>query len=356
MLGAIIGDIAGAARKGGGAPAPEAGLLGPGGEFTDESVLTMAVADALLHGHHPRKALFLWGTRHPKRGYDEAFSNWLDTWELSPYGGCGCGAAARVSPAALLAASLDEALWFAVKVSQVTHDHPGAIKGAKATAHAIFLARFGADAAEIRRTLERAYGYDMDRPLAAMHTSPLPQEGPDAAVPNAIACALEANSFEEAIGKVVTLAGDTDAFGAITGPLAEALFGIPDGLARRVVGGLPEDMRETLQKLYAHTEYANPVPGLRPAIPAGQLRRRYEALLPIVELPGKRTFRIRLGQGWESFLFHGPATAAWLRERLAQGGADAQEPAAADCRDLVALVLEAWPATCSTPPGPTAPS
>lgn len=339
MLGAIIGDLAGA-----------------GGEFTDESVLTMAVADALLHGHHPRKALFLWGTRHPKCAYDPAFAKWLDTWELSPYGGCGCGAAARVSPAAMLAASLDEALWFAVKVSQVTHDHPGAIKGAKATAHAIFLARFGADAQEIRATLERAYGYDMERGPGAMRCRPQPQEGPDEAVPNAIACALEAGSFEAAIASAVSLDGDKDALGAIAGPVAEALYGIPDGLARRVVAGLPEDMRETLQKLYAHTEYANPVPGLRPAIPAGQLRRRYEALLPIVELPGKRTFRIRLGQGWESFLFHGPATAAWLRERLAQGGADPQEPAAADCRDLVALVLEAWPATCSTPPGPTAPS
>ncbi|MCW5594144.1 MAG: ADP-ribosylglycohydrolase family protein, partial [Burkholderiales bacterium] len=163
MLGAIVGDIVGSIYEWDNHRSKDFPFFGQGVDYTDDSVLTAAVADALLHGHPPQKSLYLWATRHPKRGYGGGFAQWLTTWELAPYDSFGNGAAMRVSPAALLANTLEEALELATKVTEVTHNHPEGIKGAKATAHAIFLARFGASAEEIRRTIAATYGYDMDR-------------------------------------------------------------------------------------------------------------------------------------------------------------------------------------------------
>ena len=302
----------------------------------------MAVADALLTGEPAQKALYLWATRHPNRGYGGGFVKWLNTWELAPYGSWGNGAAMRVSPAALLANSLDEALASAVRVTEVTHDHPEGLKGAKATAHAIFLARFGADADEIRRTIADAYGYDMGRTVDSIRPRYQFNESCQETVPEALICALEATSFEDAIRNAISIGGDSDTVAAIAGPVAEARFGIPDEIARAAAEMIPGDMQEMLRKLYARSEYAHPIPRERPALPVAQLRRRYEALLPIDELPGERTFRIRLGQGWESFLFHGRDASSWLRQQLERGQAS-NESMFEDCPALVALVMEAWP-------------
>jgi len=343
MLGAVVGDIVGSIYEWNNHRSKDFALFGPGADYTDDSVLTMAVADALLHGLPPQKALYLWATRHPKRGYGGAFASWLDTWELAPYMSWGNGAAMRVSPAALLANSLEEALDLATRVTEVTHDHPEGLKGAKATAHAIFLARFGASADEIRRTIAETYGYDMDRTVDAIRPHYRFNESCQGTVPEALICALEATSFEDAIRNAVSIGGDSDTVAAIAGPVAEARFGIPDEIAQVAMERIPDDMRETLLKLYAHSEYAHPVRAARPAIPVARLRRRYEALLPIEELPGKRTFRLRLGSSWESFLFYGPGTAAWLRQQPAEQGPGSCDSMLADCAELVALVQEAWP-------------
>lgn len=342
MLGAIVGDIVGSIYERNNLRSKDFPLFGPGADYTDDSVLTMAVADSLLHGHPPQKSLFLWATRHPKRGYGGSFAKWLTTWELAPYYSWGNGAAMRVSPAALLANSLDEALALAVRVTEVTHDHPEGLKGAKATAHAIFLARFGADADEIRRTVAEAYGYDMARTVDSIRPGYRFNESCQGTVPEAIICALEATNFEDAIRNAISIGGDSDTVAAIAGPVAEAWFGIPDEIARAAMGMLPDDMRETLHKLYARTEYAHPLPSHRPAMPVAQLRRRYEALPPIKERSGERTYRIRLGGGWESFLYYGRDASAWYRPLLAQAEDERCEPID-DIRELVALVLEAWP-------------
>ena len=342
MLGAIVGDIVGSLYEWNNHRSKDFPFYGPGADYTDDSVLTMAVADALLHGLPPHKALYLWATRHPKRGYGGGFARWLDTWELAPYNSWGNGAAMRVSPAALLANSLHEALALAVKVTEVTHDHPEGLKGAKATAHAIFLARFGADAGEIRSTIADAYGYDMDRTVDAIRPHYRFNESCQETVPEALICALEATSFEDAIRNAISIGGDSDTVAAIAGPVAEALFGIPDDIALAAIDAIPDDMRDTLHKLYARTEYAHPVPRDRPAIPVAQLRQRYESLLPIDDLPGERTFRIRLGSGWESFLFYGPGASAWFRDHLGRESG-ARDSMLTDCAALVALVTQAWP-------------
>jgi len=342
MLGAMIGDIVGSIYEWNNHRSKDFPLFGPGVDYTDDSVLTAAVADALLHGHPPQKSLYLWATRHPGRGYGGRFEKWLATWELAPYDSWGNGAAMRVSPAALLANSLEDALALAMKVTEVTHNHPEGLKGAKATAHAIFLARFGADADEIRRTIAETYGYDMDRTVDSIRPGYRFNESCQETVPEALVCALEATSFEDAIRNAISIGGDSDTVAAIAGPLAEARFGIPDDIARAAMEMIPEDMQETLRKLYARTEYAHPLPGDRPVLPVAQLRRRYEALLPIEELPGERTYRIRLGGGWESFLFYGRDAAAWYRGQMAGEESGAEEPID-DIRELVELVMEAWP-------------
>ncbi len=342
MLGAIIGDIVGSIYEWNNHRSKDFPFFGKGVDYTDDSVLTAAVADALLHGHPPAKSLYLWATRHPNRGYGGGFARWLNTWELAPYNSFGNGAAMRVSPAALPANSLDEALAMAAKVTEVTHDHPEGIKGAKATAHAIFLARFGASADEIRRTIAGTYGYDMDRTVDSIRPHYRFNETCQETVPEALICALEATGFEDAIRNAISIGGDSDTVAAIAGPVAEAMFGIPDEIARTAMEMVPDDMQETLRKLYARTEYAHPLPGDRPALPVALLRPRYEALLPIEELPGERTYRIRLGGGWEDFLYYGPHAARWYREQLGQRDDGAGEPID-DIRELVALVLEAWP-------------
>lgn len=342
MLGALVGDIAGSIYERNNHRSKDFPFFGPGVNFTDVSVLTMAVADALLYGYPPQKSLYLWATRHPERGYGDGFANWLNTWELAPYNGRDNGAAMRVSPAALLANSLEEVLALAVKVTEVTHNHPEGLKGAKASAHAIFLARFGADAHEIRRTIADSYGYDMDRTVDSIRPHYPFNESCQETVPQALVCVLEAASFEDAIRNAISIGGDSGTVAAIAGPVAEARFGIPDEIARAAMAMVPEDMQETLRRLYARSEYAHPIPRERPALPVQRLKRRYQSLPPIEELWGQCTFRIRLGGGWESFLFHGRDASAWFRHQLelAEGSRDSM---LVDCPELVALVLEAWP-------------
>ena len=143
LLGAIIGDIVGSIYEFNNRRSKEFPFFGPDADFTDDTVCTIAVADALLHGIDPAEALHDWCGRYPGRGYGGMFRRWLETGDRRPYGSYGNGAAMRVSPAGLLARSLDEALSMARKVTEVTHDHPEGLKGAAATAHAIFLARAG---------------------------------------------------------------------------------------------------------------------------------------------------------------------------------------------------------------------
>ncbi|NJD09089.1 MAG: ADP-ribosylglycohydrolase family protein [Gemmatimonadetes bacterium] len=342
MLGAITGDIVGSIYEWNNHRSKEFPLFGPGADYTDDSVLTAAVADALLNGHPPQKSLYLWATRHTSRGYGGGFARWLRTWDLAPYNSWGNGAAMRVSPAALIANTLDEALDLAVKVTAVTHDHPEGIKGAKATAHAIFLARFGAAPVEIRRTIAETYGYDMDRTVDSIRPGYRFNESCQETVPEALICALEATSFEDAIRNAISIGGDSDTVAAIAGPVAEALFGIPDEIATRVMEIVPEDMREVLYALYARTEYALPVCGLRPAIPVARLRPAYEALLPIEDLPGERTYRIRLGGGWRAFLFYGPDAAEWFRQQL-ELEEEWRDKMLLDEPEMVELVMKAWP-------------
>lgn len=251
MLGSIIGDIAGSIYEWRRIKRKDfQPLLAADAFFTDDTVLTVAVADALLGGRPAVETFKDWGRRYPNSGWGGRFRQWLFSNETAPYGSFGNGAAMRVSPAGLLGRTLDEALDLARRVTEVTHDHPEGLKGAAATAHAIFLARAGEPAAAIRTAVAAGYGYDLSRALDEIRPAYRFNETCQGTVPEALISALEATSYEDTIRNAISLGGDSDTLAAIAGGVAEARFGIPEAIAAEAWGRLPGDMRAVMERLY----------------------------------------------------------------------------------------------------------
>lgn len=250
MLGAVIGDIVGSIYEFNNHRSKDFEFYGSDTDFTDDTVCTIAVADALLRGSDPADALHDWCTRYPNRGYGGMFARWLRNGGREPYNSFGNGAAMRVSPAILLGGDLDGVLDMAERVTSVTHSHPEGIKGAKATVHAAWLAAEGATARHIRKEISRVYGYNLDRTVDGIRPIYRFNETCQETVPEALICALEASDFEDAIRNAISIGGDSDTVAAITGAVAEALFPIPEPIARTAVSKLPEDMCDVLHNLY----------------------------------------------------------------------------------------------------------
>lgn len=252
MLGAVIGDIVGSVyefqndrRKNFGP------LFHPKAFFTDDSICTLAVADALVNERHAGEALKDWGLRYwDVGGWGGMFSRWLQSPGLEPYNSYGNGAAMRVSPAGLLARSVDEVSVLSKQVTEVTHNHPEGLKGAEATALAIFLARHRVTPQNIKVAITERFGYDLERTPDDIRPTYRFNETCQETVPQALVCVLTATDFEDAIRNAISIGGDSDTVAAIAGGVAEALFGIPDEIADRGWAYLHKDMRETMTLLY----------------------------------------------------------------------------------------------------------
>lgn len=253
MLGSIIGDIVGSVYEFNNYRAKDfAPFFHAKAAFTDDTVCTVAIADALIHQKCPARTLKEWGERYwSNGGWGRSFALWLGSDSLEPYGSFGNGAAMRVAPAGLVATSLDEAQALSVKVTEVTHNHPEGMRGAAATASAVFLARTGSSRDEIRAYVTEVYGYDLTRSVDEIRPGYVFNETCQRTVPEALTCVLEATSFEDAIRNAISIGGDSDTIGAIAGGVAEALFGIPDHIANEVWSKLPLDIREVITKLYS---------------------------------------------------------------------------------------------------------
>jgi ADP-ribosylglycohydrolase len=253
MLGSIIGDIVGSVYEFNNYRAKDfAPFFHAKAAFTDDTVCTVAIADALIHQKCPARTLKEWGERYwSNGGWGRSFALWLGSDSLEPYGSFGNGAAMRVAPAGLLATSLDEAQSLSLKVTEVTHNHPEGMRGAAATASAVFLARTGSSRDEIRAYVTEVYGYDLTRSVDEIRPGYVFNETCQRTVPEALTCVLEATSFEDAIRNAISIGGDSDTIGAIAGGVAEALFGIPDHIANEVWSKLPLDIREVMTKLYS---------------------------------------------------------------------------------------------------------
>ncbi len=266
MLGACIGDIIGSVYEYEAWKSRDFPLFSEKSEFTDDTVCTIAVAECLLDGTDPAVALRKWSYRYPGRGYGGHFALWLKDAGMGPYNSYGNGSAMRVSPAALLAATLDEALAMARHVTAVTHNHLEGIKGAEAAAAAIWLARQGEAPETIRSRIQDTWGYDLTRSVDEIRPNYRFNEICQDTVPQALVSALEATGFEEAIRNAVSLGGDADTLAAIAGPIAEALFGIPEDIRQKGWLRLPKDMRDVLERLYAKSGVGinTPSPGSPP--------------------------------------------------------------------------------------------
>ena len=261
MLGAIIGDIAGSIYEWGHCPPePDAvDLLPACGGFTDDSVMTVAVASALLGYPHTdelgRAALVTsmqqWAQAVPVQqgGYGRAFSRWLDSHSPLPYGSFGNGAVMRVSAAGWLYPTRERTEHWAAVTAMVSHNHAQGVRGAQAVASAIYLARQGAHRQDILDYVGRTYGYRLDVPLDQAVDPTLPVMSCQATVPEALVCFAHSTSFDHAVRLAVSLGGDTDTRGAVTGSIAEAYYGIDPQLAAHARSRITWAMREVLDEV-----------------------------------------------------------------------------------------------------------
>jgi ADP-ribosyl-[dinitrogen reductase] hydrolase len=251
MFGALIGDLVGSVYEWNNYKAKDfQPLIHPRAFLTDDTVLTVAVADAFLNGRGLVDSFKDWGRRHPDSDWGGRFSRWLFSENTEPYGSFGNGAAMRVSPVALLADDLDEILELARLSAAVTHDHPEGIKGAQATAMAIHYAHLGYASDDIRSLVAEFSGYNMDRRVDEIRPDYRFDVTCQGSVPEALICALEATSFEDALRNAISIGGDSDTIAAIAGPVAEARFGIPQDIGLVAWARVPMDMRNVIERLY----------------------------------------------------------------------------------------------------------
>jgi ADP-ribosylglycohydrolase len=221
--------------------------------YTDDTICTIATADSLLNKRPPAQNLKKWCEKYWNKGrWGQKFFMWLISPKLnSPYNSFGNGAAMRVSPCAWAGDTLEEALLFATQVTEITHNHPEGIKGAHAVTSAIYWARSGCSKQEIRKLITQNYQYDLTRTVDEIRLNNPHNESCQKTVPESITCALESQSFEDAIRNAISIGGDSDTIAAITGSISEAFYGIPKEIELKINALLPDEMLNTIQQFYS---------------------------------------------------------------------------------------------------------
>ena len=266
MLGAIVGDIVGSVYEWNNIKTKNFPLFREDCFFTDDTVMTCAVAEAIMNGGQKDDfidAMKKYGRMYPNADYGARFNRWIKTDNREPYNSFGNGSAMRVSPCAWVVDATTgelptEGKRLAQLSSEVTHNHPEGIKGAMATADAIFMCRyfFGDDGsdnpAEIKRRvkehIEKEYGYDLSKTLDEIRLTYRFNETCQDTVPQAIVAFLESTDFEDAIRNAISLGGDSDTLAAITGSIAEAAYGIPEWITNKVYTYLDEPLKDVLRR------------------------------------------------------------------------------------------------------------
>lgn len=258
MIGAILGDMIGApyefdrGRKSKAFP-----LFSQGSGFTDDSVMTIAVAEALLKNPDGREdqvknalvqSMQKWGRLYSNAGYGLRFIGWIWETHPKPYGSYGNGSAMRVAAAGWMYDTLERTREIARWTAEVTHNHPEGIKGAEATASAIFLARTGSSKEDIKAYITREFGYNLSRTCDEIRPGYHHVESCQETVPEAITAFLEGADFEDVIRTAVSLGGDCDTLTCIAGSIAEAMYGVPEDLKDACLARLSDDMLSVLRQ------------------------------------------------------------------------------------------------------------
>jgi ADP-ribosylglycohydrolase len=247
MLGAIVGDIVGSVFEWRPVRSTDFPLFAPESRFTDDTVLTVATAYAILNDVPYDTVYRDFGRRYPDAGYGGAFFDWLFEADPRPYNSWGNGSAMRVSPVGLAFDTAEDVLREAQRSAAVTHNHPEGVKGAQATALAVFLARTGTSREEIRAEIMLRFGYDLRRSLADIRPHYSFDVSCQGSVPEAIVAFLDSEDFEGAIRGAVSLGGDSDTQAAIAGAIAHAFDGhVPEQLASAARQRLPSDLLEVV--------------------------------------------------------------------------------------------------------------
>jgi ADP-ribosylglycohydrolase len=248
MLGAIAGDVIGSVHERARTKNKDFPLLTPASRFTDDTVLTVAVADCLLHGRDYVDVLHDYYHAYPHAGYGSTFIMWAMERRREPYQSWGNGSAMRVSPVAYAAATLEEVLAEATRSAEVTHNHEHGIRGAQATAAAVYLARTGASKDDIRRYTKDQFGYFLDETLDQLRPTYHFDVSCQGSVPQSILAFLESTDFEDAIRNAISLGGDADTMACIAGAIAEPFYGgVPAHIAEPVLALLDERLRDVVR-------------------------------------------------------------------------------------------------------------
>jgi ADP-ribosylglycohydrolase len=247
MLGAIAGDIIGSCYEGRGQKSTSFPLFSKHSKFTDDSVLTIAVANSILKKIPYEISIKEFARSYPDAGYGMAFFQWMTSKDSKPYNSWGNGSAMRVSPVGFSFGSIEEVLEESKNSAKVTHDHPEGIKGAQATAAAVFLARKGATKEEIKNYISDTFGYNLGRTLAEIRPTYTFDVSCQGSVPESIISFLESNDFKSAVRNAISLGGDTDTMACIAGGIAQAFYKeIPEEVVKGVRERLTEDLLEVL--------------------------------------------------------------------------------------------------------------
>lgn len=286
MYGAILGDIIGSIYERRGIKSKDFELFGKENSFTDDTVMTIAVAEGFmffLRDNYPDfyegkplsedgsasavpfsiddeqipamkksivRSMLFWGRKYPYAGYGGNFIRWLK-YNPKPYYSWGNGSAMRTSSAAWIFDDIETARKMAAIQSEVSHNHPAGIIGAEAITSAIFLARKGSSKEEIREYITKEFGYDLDRTVDGIRPGYNFDVSCQGSVPEAIISFLDGEDFEDTIRNAVSLGGDADTLGAMAGSIAEAYFGVPEELKAKCEEYLPEIMLTTLHAFSA---------------------------------------------------------------------------------------------------------
>ena len=250
MIGAIAGDIIGSDYERKPIKTKDFPLFSDGSTFTDDTVLTIAIAHALQNDRDYAKSLRMFGRKYPNAGYGKSFITWIAVDGHPPYGSWGNGAAMRVSPIGWACSSVDEVLLEAERSAVVSHNHPEGIKGAQAVALAVYLARIGSTKTKIKTEITDRFGYDLERTLDAIRPTYAFDVSCQGSVPESIICFLESVSYEDAVRNAVSLGGDSDTMACITGAISEAFYGsVPEQIASQVHDILPVKFKTILDSI-----------------------------------------------------------------------------------------------------------
>jgi ADP-ribosylglycohydrolase len=252
ILGAITGDIIGSIYEFNNIKRTDFPLFSEGCCATDDSIMTCATMDVLLNKKDYTKTYQEYGRNYPSPdygGYGESFDKWIHATQPLPYNSWGNGSAMRVSPVGWAFETLEQTIKEAEKSAQVTHNHPEGIKGAQATASAIFLARNGKTKDEIKNYIVETFCYDLNRKIEEIRTIYNFDVSCQGSVPVAIIAFLESSDFENAVRLAVSIGGDSDTIACIAGGIAEAFYGqVPDNIAKKVLEILPKNFFSLVEK------------------------------------------------------------------------------------------------------------